>query len=122
MILFMQILVSISLSAVAQMTLKVGMSDATIQQLLAQKDYPNALLAVFTNWPVLLGLFLYGVGTIIWLVGVAKAALSYAYPFVSLGFIITLALGFFVLHESVTLTRLAGTLLVMLGVFMISRT
>ncbi|MEK6749918.1 MAG: EamA family transporter [Pseudomonadota bacterium] len=118
----MQILVSISLSAVAQMTLKVGMSDATIQQLLAQKDYPNALLAVFTNWPVLLGLFLYGVGTIIWLLVLAKADLSYAYPFVSLGFIITLALGFFVLHESVTLTRLAGTLLVMLGVFMISRT
>ncbi|MBF5095572.1 EamA family transporter [Azospirillum sp. INR13] len=53
---------------------------------------------------------------VVWLAVLAKVEVTMAYPFVGLGFLVTLALGVLLLGESMSLTRLIGTLLVVLGV------
>jgi len=70
---------------------------------------------------VWLGLFMYFCGALVWLLVLARLDVSLAYPFVGLGFILTMFLGFFLLNETVSLTRIGGTLLVVLGVVLISR-
>jgi multidrug transporter EmrE-like cation transporter len=80
----------------------------------------HAAWIVTTNWQVLAGLALYGIGAAIWLLVLARIDLSVAYPFVGLGFIVTMALGWSVLDEPVGFARLAGTLLVASGIWLVS--
>ena len=118
---FLLILSSVGLSVLAQVTLKYGMSQPTIQMALGQGGLAAAWL-VISNMYILLGLFMYGCGAMLWLLVLARLDVSVAYPFVGLGFILTMLLGFFVLGESVTPMRVVGTLLITAGVVLVSLT
>jgi multidrug transporter EmrE-like cation transporter len=114
------ILGSVGMSAGAQFFLKLGMSSGPVRQALGQDSTLQAIWIVTTNWQVPAGLGLYGVGAAIWLLVLARVDLSFAYPFVGLGFIVTMALGWWVLDEPIGFARLAGTLLVVSGVWLVS--
>jgi multidrug transporter EmrE-like cation transporter len=114
---------SITLSALAQLTLKWGMGAPNIQAAIrAETGMGPVLLGAGMSIGVILGLMLYGLSAVIWLLVLARWDLSKAYPFVGLGFVITLVLGVGVLGERVTLERGLGTLLVVCGVLLVSRT
>lgn len=81
----------------------------------------QALGAASLSPQVVGGLALYALGAIVWLFVLAKVDVSFAYPFVGLGFILTMLLGWWWLNEPVDLTRVVGTLLVASGVFLVSR-
>jgi drug/metabolite transporter (DMT)-like permease len=70
---------------------------------------------------VVIGLIIYVCGTVFWLAALSRVDLSYAYPFASLSYVIMLAASWFLFHENITPIRLAGTLIVALGVLVISR-
>jgi drug/metabolite transporter (DMT)-like permease len=114
------ILVSVLLGAVGQVLLKKGMSNMgpvtlTLNQL------PATLWGMATNLYVVFGLLLYVTGTVFWLSALSRVDLSYAYPFASLSYVIMLAASWLLFHENITVVRLLGTLIVALGVFVISR-
>ena len=116
------ILASVSLSALAQITLKFGMSSERIQRAFGENVSPMASIwAVASNFHVLIGLLAYGFGAIIWLLVLAKLDVSAAYPFVGLGFILTMLLGHLLLGESLSSIRIVGTFLVVAGVILVSR-
>ena len=94
---FALILVSVSLSALAQIALKHGMSSATAQRALEQGGLAGAL-AIGTNLHVILGFAMYGLGAVLWLGVLAKVDVGQAYPFVGLGFIMTMCFGIWILH------------------------
>ena len=56
-----------------------------------------------------------------WLWVLSKVDLSVAYPFVGLSFLVTMAFGAFLLEESVTPSRIAGTLLIAVGCILVGR-
>lgn len=114
------ILFSVSLSALAQFSLKYGMSSAAVQQALSSSA-ANAVGVVFSSIPVLLGLLLYALGAVTWMLVLANAQVTQAYPFVGIGFIIILVLGHVFLSEPVTLLRVAGVALVLVGIVLISQ-
>lgn len=118
---FSVIFLSVSLSAVAQVALKVGMSTPGIQSGLSQNaDIYKLFLTVFSNPYVLTGFFMYVSGALLWLFVLAKLDVSMAYPYIGIGFIITMLLGAVLLNEAISLTRIIGTLLVVGGVTLIS--
>ena len=51
----------------------------------------------------------------------SRVDLSYAYPFASLGYVVMLVASWQLFNENISPLRLAGTLMVCLGVFLISR-
>ncbi len=114
------ILVSVSLSALAQTALKAGMSGDRIARSLAGGAHGRTVLAVATTWPVLLGLGMYGLGAVLWLFVLARIDVSQAYPFVGLGFLLTMALGALLLKERLGARRMVGTALVALGVGLVA--
>lgn len=117
------ILSGVSLSAIAQVVLKLGASDPNVQLLLAQKAPPTHLLmAMAANVYVWSGLGLYGLSALIWLLVLARADLSFAYPFVGIGFILTMLFGAAFFSEAVGPVRVLGTLFVVFGVILVSRT
>ena len=116
---FLLVLMSVAISAVAQLCLKIGM-NAFIVPLSTVR--PGEMFRALVLNPYLLGgLGLYGVGTILWLAVLSRIDLSVAYPFVALGFIMTLAFGVSILGESLTTAKLIGTTLIVLGVFLVGR-
>jgi len=111
---------SVSLSALAQLFLKLGMSGQTVQQALGQGGSYEAIRAIVSNLHVLTGLTMYGLGAAVWLLVLAKVDVSFAYPFVGLGFILTMLLGWWILAEPISAARVTGTLFVALGVYLVS--
>lgn len=56
-----------------------------------------------------------------WMLVMTKFQISYAYPFVSLNYILILIASFILFDESITVTKLVGSILVILGIIVISR-
>ncbi len=118
------ILLSVLLAALAQLTLKHGMTQVTRQgavplDLGAPGD---ALRRVAMNASVVGGLGLFVLSAGVWLVVLSKVSLSFAYPFVSLTYVLILAFDRLVLHETVSGVRWAGVLLIVAGIVLVSRT
>lgn len=121
-ILLSLIVFSVACSSLAQLLLKSGMArNAASSPAGAAGGWESTLLSALTSPLVLAGLALYAFGALVWLLVLARADLSFAYPFVGLGFVMTLALGKFALGEQVSIARLTGTLLVVAGVVLIAR-
>ncbi|MFT6735657.1 MAG: multidrug transporter EmrE-like cation transporter [Polaribacter sp.] len=114
------ILTSVFLSVVAQILLKHGMSNSNVQTALGL-DALNAVITIFTNISVLGGLAAYVSSAGIWLLVLSKIDVSKAYPFVGIGFIGTMMFAHWFLNEPLTLTKVLGTSLVLLGVLLISQ-
>lgn len=117
--LLLLIIASVSLSALAQLSLKIGTTAASAARSQGAGAEMGGLL---TSPMVILGLGLYGLGALLWLFVLGRAQLSLAYPFVGLGFILTMLAGALVLHEPVSFARVAGTILILSGCVLVART
>lgn len=77
------------------------------------------LKAAFSPW-IIAGILLYILGTGVWLILLTKVDVSYAYPMLSLGYVFVLFFSFVFLHEPLTLLKVIGTVLIVLGVSLIA--
>jgi multidrug transporter EmrE-like cation transporter len=120
-VLYSLILISVSCSALAQLLLKTGMSQPLVTAALELAQTRAIAVAITTNIWIICGITLYFLSAVVWLFVLARVEVSFAYPFVGLGFILTLLLGKVVMGDAVTMSRVMGTLFVAVGVFMIAR-
>ena len=114
------IFMSITMGAIAQILLKSGMSSPMIQLALRESQTTDLILNVVSNLGILGGIVLYAGSMIVWLAVLSKIEVTQAYPFVGLGFLITMAFGYFYLGEAVNLIRVLGTVLVASGVVLVA--
>ena len=70
---------------------------------------------------MLAGVGAYAASSIFWLVLLSRVELSYAYPALSMGYVLITLVSVFFLGEQVSALRWAGVLVISLGVFLISR-
>jgi drug/metabolite transporter (DMT)-like permease len=97
---------------VAQIIMKFGMSA----------DPGRASWFAAATQPfVLLGLGLYGMAALVWLLVLSKVDVTAAYPFVGLGFVVTMVLGWLMLGEHLDQQRVIGTVLISVGVILVAR-
>lgn len=114
------ILATVTASAVAQLALKMGMKAPAVTAALPQGGMALIFAAAFSPL-VWVGLVIYGLSVAVWLWVLAKVDLSLAYPFVGVSFIVVMLFGIFLLNESVTPLRIAGTILISLGCILVAR-
>jgi len=117
---FSYIVVSVLLSAIAQITLKMGMGKYKIVAEHAE-TIAHKIWLIVTNYYVWAGLSLYVLGMVVWLAVLVHIDVSKAYPFVGLGFIFTMALAYFILGEPISLIRIIGVVQIIIGVILVSR-
>jgi multidrug transporter EmrE-like cation transporter len=65
------------------------------------------------------GLTLFGVSSIFWMVVLSRVPLSVAYPFVGISYVVIVLLSRFLLHERVPVLRWVGVLVVATGIAII---
>ncbi len=114
------ILLTVTLSACAQLALKLGVSKSQMTNAM-QTGIVDSLIAAMTSPFILLGLIIYGLSVVMWLWVLSKVELSVAYPFVGISFLVTLAFGAFLLNENVTSIRIIGTLFIAVGCVLVGR-
>jgi len=114
------ILITVTMSACAQLALKLGMSSPVIAAAI-ERGGTDAVLAVATAPLVWAGLGIYGLSVALWLWVLSRVDLSVAYPFVGVSFLVTMAFGAYLLDESVTPLRIAGTVMIAVGCVLVGR-
>ena len=117
------ILFSVALAAVAQLSLKHGMNQVT-DELAPERFGLNgpSLRALVATWAVWGGLVLFGISALVWLIVLSRAALSFAYPFAALTYVLILLFDLFVLDESVPPLRWGGVAFIAVGIVLVSQT
>ena len=70
---------------------------------------------------MILGLGIYFASAAVWLLVLARVDVSLAYPFVGLGFVVTMLLAWAVHGEVLSTGRIAGTLMICAGVVVLAR-
>lgn len=115
------ILVNVLLTSLAQVILRAGMSADAVQASLSQGARWSTAWAVGSNPLVIGGLAMYFASAVIWLLVLARVEVSLAYPFVGLGFVVTMLLGWWLQGDTISLMRIGGTLLIAVGVAVLAR-
>jgi multidrug transporter EmrE-like cation transporter len=102
------------LSSAAQIAMERGMGAP------ASADVGSTYMQALGSPMVWLGLVLYGASAVLWLWVLSRLDVSVAYPLVSLGFVVTLALGVLWLGEPFSWLRVAGCTLIVVGVSLLA--
>ena len=115
------ILLTICISVIAQTLLKTGMKGiGRIDGLNLEVIIP-LLLKIATNFYIIAGLSLYVVGTFFWLVLLSRLDLSFLYPFGALQYLLIFVISYFLLGEQIKLARIIVVLVILAGIFIISK-
>ena len=116
------ILVSVTLAAVAQLTLKYGMNRVAVAHPAEIRSPVATLLEGFRQPAVLGGLALFGASALFWMLVLSRTSLSFAYPFAALTYVLILVFDRLALDEPVSLLRWGGVGLIIAGLVLVSRT
>ncbi len=76
---------------------------------------------LLTNPLIISGVLIYGLSTVLWLYILSKIPFSTAYAFTSIAYAFSLFAGYFLFHESVSLQKIIGTVLILTGVIFFAR-
>ena len=115
------ILSSVAFAAAAQIVLKHGMNVFFHRTGHAFRLDGASVREVLRIAPVWIGLALFGLSAVVWLAVLSRAALSYAYPFAALTYVVIVIYDT-VRGEAVSGIRWAGVLLIVAGIILVSRT
>lgn len=61
------------------------------------------------------------VASLFWMAAMTQFELSFAYPFMSLSYVVVMVLSFVFMNEAFTWNKLAGTLVIIVGLYIITR-
>jgi drug/metabolite transporter (DMT)-like permease len=115
------ILLSVSLAALAQLTLKHGTDQVTARSGALHLGY-GSLRAIVTTPAIWAGLLVFGLSAAVWIVVLSRASLSFAYPFASLTYVLILMADRFVLDQEVPALRYAGVAFIIVGIVLVAQT
>ena len=113
------IVFSVMLAALGQILLKQGMLK--VGRVSSITSAPSMILTALLNPLVLAGLAVFGISALSWLVVLSRVKLSIAYPMVSLGYVSVIFFSWLILKESVKPITIAGCLVIIVGLFLVSR-
>lgn len=112
------ILLSVLLNCAAQVLIRKGMlqtGEMTIKNMLSN------IGTLVTNIWLWIAMLCYAVSIFLWMSILSKVQVSFAYPFLSIGYIISAVIGYFFFQESLSVIRIMGIAVICIGVILISR-
>lgn len=117
---FVLILIGVLLNASAQLLLKAGMNQIGHFEF----GFTNVLpisLKVMSNLPIVTGLVAYVVSVVVWLLVLSRVQVSYAYPMLSIGYVVNAIVAYYLFGETISVIRMTGIFVIIAGVFMVSQ-
>ena len=118
------ILFGVFLNACAQLLLKAGVNNVTAAIGVFEYSFANLWpvgVRLATQLPILGGLACYVVSVVVWILGLSRVDVSIAYPLLSLGYVLNAAAAWWLFGEAMTPTRLLGIGIIIVGVYVLTR-
>jgi drug/metabolite transporter (DMT)-like permease len=112
------ILTSVLCSSTAHLFLKKGASGTFNG---AETGMSALLMRALGDGWLWGGLLLHGLALVTWVYALGKAELSFAYPFIALGFVFTAVFSWLFMHETLTPMRLGGMAMICVGLLFVAR-
>lgn len=78
-------------------------------------------LNIFGSPYVVAGCLSYFISMLLWLYALSKVNLSFAYPFLALGYVLVMLTSWYFLGESIPTLRWIGVLVICFGIFLVSK-
>lgn len=114
------IMLGVLLNAGAQLLLKEGMRRVGYFEFAWANAIPVGV-QVATNPFVLLGILAYVVSVGVWLLVLSRVEVSFAYPMLSVGYIVNAIAGYYLFQEHLSVSRITGILIIIAGVYLVTR-
>lgn len=114
------VFVCMVLNTAAQLLLKTAMTTIGHFDFAWINFFPITFKIAFNPF-FLGGLGCYVLSMLMWLMVLSRTDVSLAYPLTSIGFILTPLCAYFLLGESLTLPRIMGILVIVVGVYLVTR-
>jgi multidrug transporter EmrE-like cation transporter len=114
------ILFTVLTNAAAQILLKKGMLAVGAVPLAATSAIDSALRIGLNPW-VVAGLTMFVVSMASHLIVLSRVELSFAYPFLSLAYVVVAVYAYMVFNEDVNAMRMSGIGLICLGTLLVAR-
>ncbi len=108
------------LNAGAQLLLKAG-TNATGVLSLDADNWLQTLVRMATQGHFILGVALYIVSLLVWILGLSRVPVSIAYPMLSIGYVINAVAAHYLFGEAVNTSRWFGIAFIVLGVWLVAR-
>lgn len=112
------ILASVAINAAAQLLLRWAAKEGLVP---AGGWSAAAFRDLLLRPGIIGGLACYALSVVIWVTVLSRAEVSFAYPFLGLGFVFVTFASAFLLGETLNAQRFAGTALIALGVAVLAR-
>lgn len=117
---FPLIFFAVILNTGAQLLLKAGMNRLG-QFEFAFSKLINIGTQVMVNPFVLLGFLTYVISVLVWLLVLSRVEVSFAYPMISLGYVLNALTAYYLFGEALSISRMIGILIILCGVFLVAR-
>ncbi len=117
---FLLILLGVLLNAAAQLLLKAGMTRIGHFDFNLASVIPIGL-KVMVNPPIIAGLSAYVLSVVVWLLVLSRVQVSYAYPMLSIGYIVNAIAAYFLFGESLSVIRVTGIFIIIAGVYLVAQ-
>jgi len=114
------IMLGVLLNAAAQLFLKEGMRRIGHFEFIWANAVPIAM-QVAGNVFVLGGLLCYVISVAVWLLVLSRVEVSFAYPLLSVGYIVNAVAGYYLFQENLSIMRISGILIICVGVFFVTK-
>lgn len=108
------------LNAVAQLLLKAGTNSVGEFAFTRANIFPVGW-QLATEPHILGGLLCYAISVVVWVVALSRVEVSVAYPMLSIGYIVNAVAAWYLFGEAVSLSRLAGIGVIIVGVYIVAR-
>jgi multidrug transporter EmrE-like cation transporter len=120
MMIFLLILLGVLLNAGAQLLLKAGMIQIGQFEFSLSNILPIGF-KVAGNPPIMMGLCLYVVSVGIWLLVLSRVQVSFAYPMLSIGYVVNALAAYYLFGEPLTSLRILGIFIIIAGVYLVAQ-
>ena len=111
------VLACVTLGVFGQLMMKKGLNMIDV---ISIKDlFSTKVFSIVFQRFVFIGIVLYLLASLLWLVALSQEELSFVYPLIAIGYIFTAILSKFFFNESLTIFRFFGILLICGGVYLI---
>jgi len=114
------ILAGVTLNACAQLLLKAGTNAVGHFEFTRANILPIGF-RLATQWPIIGGLCCYVVSVVVWIVGLSRVDVSIAYPMLSLGYVLNAVAAWYLFGEVLSMQRLIGIGIILVGVVVLAR-
>ena len=118
---FLLILLGVLLNASAQLLLKAGMLSIGHFDFSFNNIVPISL-KVMMNLPIMAGLCMYVMSVVVWLLVLSRVPVSFAYPMLSIGYIVNAIAAYYLFAEPLGSIRILGIFVIIAGVYLVAQT